>query len=179
MLDAPLSRIRQAAAFIQENLNPYPARAYWGSGRQPQSTDPNVYHNPDIQITHTNGELDAPLMVEIFAPVAGWLRVNPMFRQAAPEGGEEVSEEWARHLERAALFVKCLQQRNNTMRRMLELLVRHQRGFILNGDRFLEPMTRARLAIEIGVHEFDRLPRRLAQVGRPARRADHPAGPVL
>jgi RNA polymerase sigma-54 factor len=39
------------------------------------------------------------------------------------------------------------------MRRMLELLVRHQRGFILNGDRFLEPMTRARLAIEIGVHE--------------------------
>jgi RNA polymerase sigma-54 factor len=153
MLDAPLSRIRQAAAFIQENLNPYPARAYWGSGRQPQSTDPNVYHNPDIQITHSNGELDAPLMVEIFAPVAGWLRVNPMFRQAAPEGGEEVSEEWARHLERAALFVKCLQQRNNTMRRMLELLVRHQRGFILNGDRFLEPMTRARLAIEIGVHE--------------------------
>ena len=153
MLNAPLSRIRQAAAFIQDNLNPYPARAYWGSGRQPQSTDPNVYHNPDIQITHSNGELDAPLMVEIFAPVAGWLRVNPMFRQAAPEGGEEVSEEWARHLERAALFVKCLQQRNNTMRRMLELLVRHQRGFILNGDRFLEPMTRARLAIEIGVHE--------------------------
>ncbi len=153
MLDVPLSRIRQAAAFIQDSLNPYPARAYWGSGRQPQSTDPNVYHNPDIQISHTNGEKEAPLVVEIFAPVAGWLRVNPMFRQAAPEGGEPVSEEWARHLERAALFVKCMQQRNNTMRRMLEILVRHQRDFILNGDRFLDPMTRARLAIEIGVHE--------------------------
>ena len=153
MLDVPLSRIRQAAAFIQDTLNPYPARAYWGSGRQPQSTDPNVYHNPDIQISHSNGEQDAPLMVEIFAPVAGWLRVNPMFRQAEPEGGEPVSEEWARHLERAALFVKCMQQRNNTMRRMLEILVRHQREFILNGDRFLDPMTRARLAVEIGVHE--------------------------
>jgi RNA polymerase sigma-54 factor len=153
MLNVSLTRVRQAAAFIQDNLNPYPARAYWGSGRQPQSTDPNVYHNPDIQISHSNGDTDAPLMVEIFAPVAGWLRVNPMFRQTAPEGGEEVSEEWARHLERAALFVKCLQQRNNTMRRMLEILVRHQRDFILNGDRFLEPMTRARLATEIGVHE--------------------------
>jgi RNA polymerase sigma-54 factor len=154
-LDVPLSRIRQAAAFIQDTLNPYPARAYWGSGRQPQSTDPNVYHNPDIHITyaHNNGDADAPLVVEIFAAVAGWLRVNPMFRQAAPEGGDPVSEEWARHLERAALFVKCMQQRNNTMRRMLEILVRHQREFILNGDRFLEPMTRARLAVEIGVHE--------------------------
>jgi RNA polymerase sigma-54 factor len=39
------------------------------------------------------------------------------------------------------------------MRRMLEILVRQQREFILNGDRFLEPMTRARLATEIGVHE--------------------------
>ncbi|MBM3122925.1 MAG: hypothetical protein FJZ97_12185, partial [Chloroflexi bacterium] len=46
-LDVPLSRIRQAAAFIQDSLNPYPARAYWGSGRQPQANDPNVYHNPD------------------------------------------------------------------------------------------------------------------------------------
>ena len=153
MLNVSLTRVRQAATFIQDNLNPYPARAYWGSGRQPQGTDPNVYHNPDIQISHRNDDTEAPLMVEIFAPIAGWLRVNPMFRQAAPEGGEEVSEEWARHLERAALFVKCLQQRNNTMRRMLEILVRQQRGFILNGDRFLEPMTRARLATEIGVHE--------------------------
>lgn len=152
-LGAPLSRVRQAATFIQESLNPYPARAYWGSGRQPQSSDPNVYHNPDIQISHSRGEEDAPLVVEIFAPVAGWLRVNPMFRQAAPETAEPVSEEWARHLERAALFVKCMQQRNNTMRRMLEILVRQQRQFILNGDRFLEPMTRARLAVEIGVHE--------------------------
>jgi RNA polymerase sigma-54 factor len=153
MLNVSLTRVRQAATFIQDNLNPYPARAYWGSGRQPQGTDPNVYHNPDIQISHSNDDTEAPLMVEIFAPIAGWLRVNPMFRQTTPEGGQEVSDEWARHLERAALFVKCLQQRNNTMRRMLEILVRHQRGFILNGDRFLEPMTRARLATEIGVHE--------------------------
>jgi RNA polymerase sigma-54 factor len=152
-LGVPLSRVRQAAAFIQDSLNPYPARAYWGSGRQPQANDPNVYHNPDIQISHSNGDEAAALMVEIFAPVAGWLRVNPMFRQAAPESTEPVSEEWARHLERAALFVKCMQQRNNTMRRMLEILVRQQREFILNGDRFLEPMTRARLATEIGVHE--------------------------
>jgi RNA polymerase sigma-54 factor len=51
------------------------------------------------------------------------------------------------------LFVKCLQQRNNTMRRMMQILVAHQREFILSGDRHLTPMTRARLAEEIGVHE--------------------------
>jgi RNA polymerase sigma-54 factor len=153
MLGVAPSRVRQAATFIHDNLSPYPGRTYWGSGRQPQGDDPNVYHNPDIQISRSAGDGDDPLVVEIFAPFTGWLRVNPLFRQVTPVAQDEPSEEWAKHLERAALFVKCLQQRNNTMRRLMQILVREQRGFILHGDRHLSPMTRARLAIEIGVHE--------------------------
>lgn len=153
MLGAPPSRVRQAAAFIHDNLNPYPGRTHWGSGRQPQNEDPNVYHNPDIQISRSASEDDTALVVEIFSPFTGWLRVNPLFRQVTPISAEEPSDEWAKHLERAALFVKCLQQRNNTMRRLMQILVREQRGFILRGDRHLSPMTRARLATEIGVHE--------------------------
>jgi RNA polymerase sigma-54 factor len=152
-LGAPPTRVRMAAQFIQDNLNPYPARAYWGSGRQPVSADPSVYHQPDIQITMPPSSSDGPLTVEIFSAVSGWLRVNPLFRQAVPDSEEPQSEEWGKHLERAALFVKCLQQRNNTMRRLMEILVARQREFILNGDRHLTPITRARIADEIGVHE--------------------------
>lgn len=152
VVGAPAAQARQAAAFIHDNLNPYPARAFWGSGRQPAVSDPNVYHQPDIQISQQfDGE--GPLMVEIFAPVAGWLRVNPLFRQAAQPVAEGMSEEWTRHLERASLFVKCLQQRNNTMRRLMQILVADQGEFIRRGDRHLRPMTRAKVATRIGVHE--------------------------
>lgn len=149
-LDVAVAKVRTAATFIQEKLNPYPARGFWGSGRTPASADPNVYHTPDIQITRRS---EGPLVVEIFSSMPGWLRVNPHFRSALAQADENHSEEWKKHLERAALFVKCLQQRNNTMRRLMKDLVQTQRDFILNGDRHLRPMTRAKLADRLGVHE--------------------------
>lgn len=152
-LDVSVNRIRQAAAFIHDNLNPYPGRASWGSGRQPLAGDPNVFHAPDILITQNTSNEESPLVVEIFAPVAGWLRVNPMFSQAKSETNGDQSEEWTKYIERASLFVKCMQQRNNTMRRLMETLVTEQRMFIIKGDRYLTPITRAKVASMIGVHE--------------------------
>ena len=147
------NRVREAAAFIHDNLNPYPGRAAWGSGRQPQNSDPNVFHSPDILISRNSSDVSGPLVVEIFAPISGWLRVNPLFSQAKSKSNGDQSEEWTKHIERASLFVKCLQQRNNTMRRLMQSLVTKQSQFILNGDRHLKPITRAKLAKEIGVHE--------------------------
>lgn len=144
---------RRAADFIRDNLNPYPARAFWGSNRQPQIPDPNVYHRPDVQITINPNPDNQLLLVEVFAPITGWLRVNPLFRQAMTQAADGQAQEWTRDLERASLFVKCLQQRNNTMRRLMEILARGQRDFILKGDRYLQPLTRARVATQIGVHE--------------------------
>ncbi|HMK08723.1 MAG TPA: hypothetical protein VK449_06785 [Anaerolineales bacterium] len=145
-------RARQTGEWIHAKLNPYPARAFWGSGRQAAAADPNVYHNPDIQISLSPND-PAALVVEIFSALAGWLRVNPLFRQAVPDNDEEQAGEWSRHLERASLFVKCLQQRNNTMRRLMKALVTRQKEFIFQGDRHLHPITRASIAAEIGVHE--------------------------
>jgi RNA polymerase sigma-54 factor len=154
-LEASLSQVRQACAYIQDHLNPYPARSFWSSYRHPEpQADPNVYHEPDIQISQSASQQEGPLVVEIFAPVSGWLRVNPAFRKAVsqqPEG--ETPEAWTEHMEKASLFVKCLQQRNNTMRRLMKILVGAQRDFILHGDRELCPMTRAEIAEELGVHE--------------------------
>ena len=149
-LEVRVGQVRKAAQFIQSKLNPFPARAYWGSGRSPKSVDSNVYHAPDILISRS---LEGPMLVEIFSSFSGWLRVNPEFRKALPEAEADQSEAWKSHLERASLFVKCLQQRNNTMRKLMEQIVARQREFILEGDRKLSPMTRAELATQIGVHE--------------------------
>jgi RNA polymerase sigma-54 factor len=148
-----VAKVKQAANLIHDKLTPYPARAFWRSGRQAAPADPNVYHTPDIQISNNPNGDESMLVVEIFAPLSGWLRVNPLFRQSLPEAEEEQSEAWTRHLERASLFVKCLQQRNNTMRRLMQALVARQRDFIRHGDRHLAPITRAGIATEIGVHE--------------------------
>lgn len=148
-----VNKVRQATSYIQENLNPYPGRAYWGSGRQPRGGNPLVYHSPDITISRNPSDEDGQLVVEIFAPLSGWLRVNPLFVQAQSKPNGDGTEEWAAHIERATLFVKCMQQRNNTMCQLMETLVSKQREFILEGDRFLHPMTRAALAEKIGVHE--------------------------
>jgi RNA polymerase sigma-54 factor len=106
-LDVKVHKIRQAVIFIQDSLNPYPARAYWGSGRHPQAPDPNVYHTPDIKVTTNPIVPDGALLAEIFTPYAGWLRVNPLFRKAMAKAEEEQSEAWSKQLERATLFVKC------------------------------------------------------------------------
>jgi RNA polymerase sigma-54 factor len=152
-LETSSDKVRKAAEFIQQNLNPFPARAYWGSGKHRPGSDPNVYHSPDIQITQTEPDAEGPLQVEIFSAFRGWLRVNPLFREAAKQSNGDSSEDWAQHLERASLFVKCLQQRNHTMRRLMRILVTEQQDFILHGPRHLHPMTRAKLAERLDVHE--------------------------
>lgn len=151
-LDVRPTRVKQVFEFIQENLNPYPGRSFWSARPQGRSeSDPNVYHEPDIQITQNHSQPNGPLMVEIFAPVSGWLRISPAFKQALERN--DLKGEWAEHLERAALFVKCMQQRGNTMRRLMKILVKTQRDFILNGDRHLNPMTRAEISEMLDVHE--------------------------
>ncbi|TFH33046.1 MAG: hypothetical protein E4G99_12020 [Anaerolineales bacterium] len=152
-LDAKPAQVREASTFIHDNLNPYPARAYWGSGRQPAASDPQVYHSPDIMVTSNANEEHGPLVVEIFSPLSGWLRINPLFKQAMNSASEDQAGEWSQQLEKANLFVKCIQQRNNTMRRLMQLLVSQQEKFILKGARHLKPMTRAEIAEHVGVHE--------------------------
>lgn len=153
ILGVSIARVRRTYTFIHDNLNPYPGRAFWGSGRQPKIANSIVYHSPDIMISLNPSDEEGPLIVEIFASVSGWLRVNPLFSQAGKWKNGNQTEEWTKHIERASLFVKCMQQRNNSMCRLMETLVTHQRAFILDGDRHLVSMTRAKVAEVIGVHE--------------------------
>lgn len=152
-LGAPRREVEDAAQFISRNLTPYPARAYWGSGRGPTAGEQGTFHQPDVRIARSHSDPDGPLVVEVFTPFAGWLRVDPKFRVAVRDCSDEDRAEWGRYVERASLFAKCVPQRNHTMRRLMGAIVREQRNFILHGDRHLAPMTRAGLAKGLGLHE--------------------------
>jgi len=149
----PVKQVNQAAQYIGENLYPFPARAHWGDVRQPAHEETQVYHQPDIIINYLNEDPTKPLVVEIIMPTSGTLQVNPMFKQAIKEASEESKGELKGDLEKASLFVKCLQQRNHTMERLLMRVVTLQRDFILHGEKYLKPATRAQISREMEVHE--------------------------
>jgi len=132
-----LRQIQPAVKFVSDNLNPFPARSHWGDVRQPTAANVEVYHRPDIIISFQNMNENGPLVVEIIMPVAGTLRVNPLFKEAVHGSSDEKREDWKSDLERASLFVKCIQQRNHTMQRLLQRVVSIQKEFILRGDKHL------------------------------------------
>jgi RNA polymerase sigma-54 factor len=150
------AQARFVVRFIADNLNPFPARAYWGEAtRTSSSADPdrNVYHYPDIIISRASEAEDTALVVEIAMPFCGTLRVNPLFREAIQQAPLEKADLWQADLEKATLLVKCIQQRNHTIVRLMQRLVVLQREFILKGETHLHPLTRAEMADELEVHE--------------------------
>lgn len=149
----PLKKVTAAAKFIAENLNPFPARSHWGDMRQPAAQTTQVYHQPDIMISYLNDDSSKPLIVEIIMPLSGTLQVNPLFKQAIRQANEDSKPELKKDLEKASLFVKCLQQRHHTMERLLTRVVGLQRDYIIRGEKYLKPVTRAQLSRELEVHE--------------------------
>jgi RNA polymerase sigma-54 factor len=153
LFQVSLHQVQSTVKFISENLNPFPARTHWGDVRQPTPQASQVYHRPDILINYLNDDPKNPLVVEIILPYNGTLRVNPLFRQAIQQSSMDKREDWKNDLERASLYVKCLQQRNHTMQRLMLRIVSFQKDFILHGEKYMKPITRAQVSQELQVHE--------------------------
>ncbi|MFM8322639.1 MAG: hypothetical protein ACKOC5_17140, partial [Chloroflexota bacterium] len=152
LLGVSTQQAARIAAYISDNLNPYPARAHWGDIHSGAGARP-AYTAPDVIISRLHAGDDTPLVVEVISPYAGALRVSPMFRQALAEAPAEKTEAWQEHIDNAALLVKCLQQRDHTLVRLMQRLTALQRRYILEGDAQIVPLTRAQMAEELGVHE--------------------------
>ncbi len=153
ILEVSSSQAEEIARFISTNLNPFPGRAHWGDVRQVSQNEIQVYHRPDVIIRPLNQEVNSSLVVEILMPLRGSLQVNHLFKETLKEAPAEKLDKWKKDLEKANLLIKCIQQRNNTMRRLMTFLVEFQRDFILKGDQFLHPITRAKVATKLDVHE--------------------------
>ena len=152
-LGTTTQKIKLASSFISENLNPFPAHANWGNFRQPNEKSPDVFTQPDVLIYYLNNKPGNPLVVEIVTPSRGTLQLDPLFKKALKEQTGENQEEWKKDFEKASLLIKCIQQRNNTMRQLMERLVAIQKSFIIHGETHLESLTRAQIAEELDVHE--------------------------
>jgi RNA polymerase sigma-54 factor len=145
--------VEEAARFIKMNLTPYPGRAFYRTGPARSAADPDLYREAEMVFRTQPNNPSGPLVVEVYAPLVGRIRVNPEFRQMVRslEGAER--EKWSEKVEEALLIDKCLRQSQNTLLRLAGALAEEQRAFILGTDREMRPLTRAELSRRLGVHE--------------------------
>jgi RNA polymerase sigma-54 factor len=152
--------IHEVSEFIKRNLNPFPARGYLGSnlssgGERTSTVLPDVIITKRLLTddTHTYD-------VEVVESKRYFLNLNPSYAQLYAEMGNRqatLSENERRHIQqyvsRAKLFISNINQRRQTLSKITRHILDLQRDFLDLGIRNLRPLTRARVAAELGMHE--------------------------
>jgi len=145
--------VAEAADFIRQNLNPFPARGYTGEYDFDARSARVV---PDVFINGKDGRYE----VEVGESERFVLRVSPAYEQISsdlnrnPERYSEEERQHIRHyLARAKFFISNIRQRRQVVERITALLVEEQREFLEKGVRYLKPLTRAAMAAKLDLHE--------------------------
>lgn len=150
-LSVTLPELEAALSFIRRNLTPYPALADWHTRRG--STIEGTYVEPDAIIHAPPQGRDEPFSIEVFSPLAGWLRVSDRFKSALNDCPAVERQRLSECVEQAELLVRGLEQRSTTLQHLLATIVREQSAYLLGRESDPKPMTRAQVAQQLGVHE--------------------------
>lgn len=148
--------VQAALQFIRDMLNPYPAQADWSDVHESPPQKTAISLRPDVIIRQKNGAPDTGYEIELPGAQAYRLRISPAYLQVVENKAEFVGhdwEQWEAFYARARLFIGSLEQRWQTLQRLIHHLVAYQQDFIAKGDRYLKPLTRAQLADALGMHE--------------------------
>lgn len=154
-LGIPYEAVVEAREFMRHHLRPYPLdRSGIDGGVSPSQTP---YLTPDVIIREEEGRL----LAEVVESQRYFLRLSPLYQELArqPTRGDdaqvtpEEKEHLTQYVGRAQLFLTNLRQRRETIRRIAEYLIGRQEPFLRHGVRHLAPLTRAEVAVAIGVHE--------------------------
>jgi RNA polymerase sigma-54 factor len=149
---APLSRTLnvglsqlQAVVEIIKNLEPKPGRKY--------SDERTIYVEPDVAVRKVGDEY----VIQLNEDGLPKLRISAAYRRMLRGGNGAIGEEAATYLRdkmRSAVWlIKSLDQRQRTIYKVADSIVRHQRGFLEHGIEHLRPLVLRDVANDIGMHE--------------------------
>jgi RNA polymerase sigma-54 factor len=135
----------QEACDLIKTLDPKPGRQYSG-GRGP------AYIEPDASIERVGDEY----VVTVHDVSAPRLSINPVYRkilgQVDPQQDGAVDYLKSK-LNSALWLIRSIEQRRQTLQKVIESIVKFQRDFFDKGVKHLKPLTLEDVAREIGVHE--------------------------
>jgi len=133
-----------AAARVIARLEPRPGRSFGGE-------DP-VYITPDIFV-YKLGEDFHIVLNEDGLPK---LRINNLYRDvlARGSGAEKDTKDYVQDKVRSALWlIKSIHQRQRTIYKVMQSIIKHQRDFFERGVRHLKPLNLRDVADDIEMHE--------------------------
>jgi RNA polymerase sigma-54 factor len=135
----------QAAFEIIKNLEPKPGRKY--------SSERTIYVEPDVFVRKIGDEY----IIQLSEDGLPKLRISASYRRLLRGGNGAIGAEAANYLKdkmRSAIWlIKSLDQRQRTIYKVADSIVRHQRGFLDHGIEHLRPLVLRDVANDIGMHE--------------------------
>jgi RNA polymerase sigma-54 factor len=133
-----------AAVNIIKGLEPRPGRQF--------SDDAPHYINPDIYVY----KLEDDFIIVLNDDGMPKLRVNHYYQNAMGKGGllaGSAREYMQEKMRAAAWLIKSIQQRQKTIYRVMESILKFQREFFERGIAYLKPMILKDVAEDIDMHE--------------------------
>lgn len=143
VLSLPAEKIEQCVAVIQR-LEPKPGRPYGGT-EHPEIT-------PDLLVVSSPHGYRVVLLDE------GWprIQIGPYYRRVRGLRGA-ISDDTRHYLEQkfraAEWLMKSIAQRNRTIVRVAESVMKFQREFLDRGTAYLKPLVLRQVAEDCGLHE--------------------------
>ena len=133
-----------AAAHVISRLEPKPGRSFGG--------DDPIYITPDIYVY----KLDEDFHILLNEDGMPKLKINSLYRDVI-SGGKGVAKDTKEYvhekLRSAQWLIKSIHQRERTMYKVMQSIIRHQREFFDNGISFLKPLNLRDVADDIEMHE--------------------------
>jgi RNA polymerase sigma-54 factor len=135
----------QDACDLVRTLDPKPGRQFGGE-RGP------AYIEPDASIERVGGEY----VVTVHDVSAPRLSINPLYRKMLSQVDcqQDGAVDYVKSKLNSALWlIRSIEQRRQTLQKVIECIVKFQRDFLDRGVKHLRPLTLEDVAREIGVHE--------------------------
>lgn len=142
-LNLDLKKVQEACDYIKR-LEPKPGRSFRSD------SDDIRYVLPDAEIKLLDGEF-----VVILNDVTGpRLNINNYYKELMKSGGDKKTIDFLNEKFNSAMWViRSIEQRRNTIRRVIESILKLQKSFFIEGEIALKPLTLKDIADDIDMHE--------------------------
>jgi len=128
---------------IIKNLEPKPSRGYF-TGETVKYIVPDAYIN----------KIQQQYFISMNEDVLPKLNINSIYKEIIKNGKDVEAVEYVKDKLNSAMFlIRSIEQRKNTVYRVLEEILVVQREYFDNGNQYLKPMTLKKIANNLEMHE--------------------------
>ena len=136
-----LETIKEAIEELKK-LEPYPGRGF--------EVRPVQRVTPDIAVEQDD---DGKYTVKLLDEYTPQLRISKRYVEMLRNNPDQKTKEYIkRKIDSAKWLIESIEQRNNTLRKVAQAIVDHQREFLNHGPEFIAPLKMQQIADKVGVH---------------------------